>query len=656
MWQRFTERARKVIVYAQEAARNNSESYVSTEHLLLGLIRENDHVAAQILARLGVPLEKVGAEVEKHVTQGSDKPNQDMQLTPRAKRVIDLAYDEARLLRHNYIGTEHLLLALIREGEGLAGRVLADLGIKGEDARRELVFLQNETLAKKGAGGDSEDLLTMDDAAQFLGVSKPTLYRLLSANELKGVKVGRQWRFRKADLAAYLGGKPAPAEVPSPEIDEELEWIEEALAQAGSVPAASTGSIRTLAERILKLAILMKSSDIHMDPVRSADEDFLLMRFRSDGTLREIRRFTRLVGDLLLGEFKVLADIEVDAGAPQEGRIPVQFQLSSSEAGAGGDAVPTDGPAPHRKFTIYVQTLPTAYGEAMTMRIMEVPKEMGYGLDDLGFSDGQLAEIRKWIESPRGLIIGIGPEGSGKSTPLYAMLREVASVEVKTFAFADPPVEIPYVTPLAAGSDSGDAGIELLRAAYRGADPDVLFYDQATDIQIARLLVDIALNGHLILTTIEAPSLAAVLERLQAGAVEPLLICRSMVGIIVQRLVRKLCASCRKPSETSVNDPALRRLREMAFAGGYALPEGGAFWQIGGCDQCRGTGYKGRIGLFQVITWNEMLSEALLSGADGAEIDRVATLIAPSILADGIRKAAGGETTIEEVLRVAGGL
>ncbi len=142
MWQRFTERARKVVFYAQEEAGRLGENYVSTEHLLLGLVRENDSVAARILDRIGVSLGRIRSEIERQVARGDGRLGQDMQLTPRAKRVIDLAYDEARQLNNNYIGTEHLLLGLIREGEGLAGRVLSKLGVDLDRTRREVMQLQ----------------------------------------------------------------------------------------------------------------------------------------------------------------------------------------------------------------------------------------------------------------------------------------------------------------------------------------------------------------------------------------------------------------------------------------------------------------------------------------------------------------------------------
>ena len=156
MWQRFTERARKVVFYAQEEAQKFGEGYVSTEHLLLGLVRESDSVAARVLEKLGVSLNRIRVEVEKQLPRGDARPSQDMTLTPRAKRVIDLAYDEARNLNNNYIGTEHLLLGLIREGDGLAGRVLAKLGVELERARREVMALQdNESQQKSGSGASA---------------------------------------------------------------------------------------------------------------------------------------------------------------------------------------------------------------------------------------------------------------------------------------------------------------------------------------------------------------------------------------------------------------------------------------------------------------------------------------------------------------------
>src|SRR5947209_618440 len=150
MWQRFTERARRAVFFAQEEAGRLGDNYVSTEHLLLGLVRENDTVAVRVLDRLAVSPEAVRKEIESVVSRGDGRLGQDMQLTPRAKRVIDLAYDEARQLSNNYIGTEHLLLGLVREGEGMAGRVLAKLGVDLERTQREVMALQDNDSSSSG--------------------------------------------------------------------------------------------------------------------------------------------------------------------------------------------------------------------------------------------------------------------------------------------------------------------------------------------------------------------------------------------------------------------------------------------------------------------------------------------------------------------------
>lgn len=142
MWQRFTERARKVVFYAQEEAGRLGENSVSTEHLLLGLVRENDSVAARILDRMGVSLARIKSEIERQVTRRDGRLAKEFQLSPRGKRIIDLAYDEAKLLNNNYIGTEHLLLGLVREPDGLASRVLSSLGVPLERTRREVRVLQ----------------------------------------------------------------------------------------------------------------------------------------------------------------------------------------------------------------------------------------------------------------------------------------------------------------------------------------------------------------------------------------------------------------------------------------------------------------------------------------------------------------------------------
>src|ERR1700738_5342984 len=169
MWQRFTERTRRVVFFAQEEAGRLGENYVSTEHLLLGLVRENDSVAARILDRMGVSLGRIRSEIERQVTRGDGRLGQDMQLTPRAKRVIDLAYDEARQLNNNYIGTEHLLLGLIREGDGLGARVLVKQGADLDRVRHEVYAMQEGGGAMGPQGPPSESAAAAMASAENAG-------------------------------------------------------------------------------------------------------------------------------------------------------------------------------------------------------------------------------------------------------------------------------------------------------------------------------------------------------------------------------------------------------------------------------------------------------------------------------------------------------
>src|SRR4028119_519088 len=193
MWQRFTERARRVVFFAQEEAGRLGENYVSTEHLLLGLVRENDSVAARILDRIGVSLGRIRSEIERQVVRGDGRMGQDMELTPRAKRVIDLAYDEARQLNNDYIGTEHILLGLIREGEGLAGRVLSHFKVDLDQARLQVLKIKedattpakNETLLPVG----EEHAESSPQSSPPVSPSAGDLGRLISPEGRSGVEV-----------------------------------------------------------------------------------------------------------------------------------------------------------------------------------------------------------------------------------------------------------------------------------------------------------------------------------------------------------------------------------------------------------------------------------------------------------------------------------
>jgi len=285
MWQRFTERARQVVFHAQARAASVGTKQVESEHLLIAMTDVPECMAAVILERLGLRLDAVREEVEGRITIKESYANQDMALSPAAQKAVNLAYEEAKRLGRNYIGAEHLLLGILREKEGIAPQALAHLGVTLEAVREQLQQMQDSRKSPSDPllmSAAKEELLSLDEAVKFLGTSKPTLYRLLGQDEIKGLKVGRQWRFRRADLIAYMERGPvAVAAAPKEDLDMELAFFNEQLSQEDADAADPETKTVRLAHKIMQLAIGAKASDIHLEP--NAD-DFLL-RLRVDGVL-----------------------------------------------------------------------------------------------------------------------------------------------------------------------------------------------------------------------------------------------------------------------------------------------------------------------------------------------------------------------------------
>jgi len=627
MWQRFTERARKSVFYAQEEAGKWNQSFVGPEHLLLGLVREDDSFTARILDRIGVSRDQIRSEVQKQLRPGADDQGKDLMLTPRAKQVIDLAYAEAKRLKNPYIGGEHLLLGLIAEQEGLAARVLIGLGMTLETTREQVQKSQEDAAR---AQETSEDLLTLDEAVKFLGTSKPTLYRLLGLDEIKGLKVGRQWRFRKADLTAYMERSPvAFAAAPKEDLDMELAFFADQLSQEepNMTGDPETKTIR-LAHEIIQLAINSKASDIHLEPNAN---DFLL-RYRADGILQEIRRLPTSTRESLTARYKTMAEMDIaEKRLPQDGRIAIRHE--------------------DKDFDIRVAVVPSLYGEAMTLRIL-AKQDVLLGLDALGLTPEDLRQLRDLMHQPNGIVIATGPTGSGKTTLLYSCLRELADAEKKTMT-VEYPVEhaLPYTTQMQVNKKAGLTFAAGLRAFLR-QDPDIVLVGETGDLEVAQLAVEAALTGHLVLTALHTDDAPSAILRLLDMGLEPYLIPATVKGVIAIRLVRRVCENCKQPVDLSA-EPTLGYITALAAEGGYEIPPGTVFVRGAGCDQCRGRGYRGRMGLHEVLTLTEPLTEAILRRAPVEELRDIAIENGMrTLLADGVRKAVEGQTTIEEVLRV----
>ncbi len=652
MWQRFTERARQVVFFAQEEAGRLGTHLVEPEHLLLGVTRVPESVGALILEQLGLAPDVVRAVIEAHVTRGEGKMGQDMQLTAPAKKVIDFAYEEAKRLKHSYIGVEHLLLGTLRIGDSLPARVLAELDVTLDAARKQLQQMQDKgTVPDEGlppvgkiqdmaaymkaaftvpASKPTEDLLSLDEAVKFLGTSKPTLYRLLGQDEIKGLKVGRQWRFRRADLVAYMERGPvAVSAAPKEDLDMELAFFNEQLSQedtnTSGDPEAKT--VR-LAHKIIQLAIQAKASDIHLE----ANKDDFLLRLRVDGVLQETRRLPASTRESLTARFKTMAEMDTgEKRLPQDGRIPVRHE--------------------DKDFDVRVAVVPSMYGEAMTLRIL-AKQDILLGLDKLGIAPEDLHQIRDFLGQPNGIVLATGPTGSGKTTLLYSCLQEVAGVERKTVTVEDP-VEfaLPYTTQTQVNKKAGLTFPGVLRSFQR-QDPDVVLVSEMRDLETAQIAVEVSLTGHLLLSALHTGDAPSALHRLLDMGVEPYLVSATVAGVVATRLVRRVCDGCKQPVDLS-GEPTLGYVAQLAREGGYEIPGGAVFVRGAGCEQCRGRGFRGRTGLYEVLPMTEALSEAVLRRAPVEELTDIAVAGGMrTLLADGIRKAVEGLTTIEEVMRV----
>lgn len=484
--------------------------------------------------------------------------------------------------------------------------------------------------------GEGEELLTLEEAVQFLGTSKPTLYRWLAQGEVKGLKVGKQWRFRRADLVAYVQRDPL-AVPPAPEeaVEQELAFFTAELDRLG-VTALHEGSsaearMDRLVKLILTLALASQASDIHLEPVRQANRADYLLRLRIDGSLQETRRLPMSLHESLNLHFKQQANLDLsERRMPQDGRIPFSY---------GG-----------KDFTLLVATLPTLYGEALTIRIL-LKEHLLLKLERIGIPAEH--PLQDWIHQPNGIILAAGPSGSGKTTTLYSCLYEIATPDRKTFLVEEHvDAVIPHTTTVPVNERAGMTYAAALRSLWHH-DPDIVYLSDLRDGEVARAVPEYALTGHLVLVQMAAVNAADAVHRLVATGVEPIAVGMSLVGIIAQRLTRKICTHCKEILPMDPSHPFLVQARQLAAAGGYEMPEEVTLYRGRGCEQCRYTGYRGRLALYEAMPWSPALMEALLRRASPQELTDIAvTEGMRTLIAEGVARVVEGVTTLDEVFRV----
>lgn len=390
--------------------------------------------------------------------------------------------------------------------------------------------------------------------------------------------------------------------------------------------AAAPPSIIGLVDMLVEEGHDLQASDIHIDP----SEKDVKIRMRIDGVLQDIDILPKEIQSEVVTRIKVIAGLRTDEHqAPQDGRFRVILGRGSS-------------------IDVRVSIAPTYYGENVVLRLLSERAEK-LSLDTLGFSEEAQEKVRRAARSPYGMILATGPTGSGKTTTLYTLLKQLNTREVSVITIEDPiEYSLEGINQIQVNAQAGLTFANGLRSVLR-QDPDIIMVGEIRDHETAGLAVNTALTGHLVLSTLHTNDAATTLPRMLDLGLEPYLITATVNLVIGQRLVRKICQECKTEHELTVAE--FQRLSEMHDV--HASDQEGVFCTGKGCDACNGSGYKGRIGIYEVIEMSDAIREAMLHQRSATDIKRVAMEQGmQSMVEDGFAKVMKGMTTIEEILRV----
>jgi type II secretion system protein E len=383
-------------------------------------------------------------------------------------------------------------------------------------------------------------------------------------------------------------------------------------------------SIIKFVNQIVWEAHKTRATDIHFEP----NEDELRIRYRIDGILHQTPMPPQLkqYQAAIISRIKVMAGMNIsEKRLPQDGRINVRIK--------------------GEEIDIRVSTVPTVYGESVSLRLLSRGKVL-IGLEKLGFSKREDDALRELIVKPHGIILVTGPTGAGKSTSLYAFLNTINSVHKRIITIEEPvEYELKGINQIAVRSDIGLTFAVGLRHILR-QDPNVIMLGEIRDLETAEIAIRAALTGHLVFSTLHTNDASSAFTRLIDMGIEPFLVASSIEAVLAQRLVRTICPHCK--TEQKVDRDYLRKL-------GYPAAElpTAKFWHGAGCDECRGSGYTGRLGIYELLVVNEELRPLILNRSAASTIAQKAVAQGMRTLRhDGWKKVREGITTVEEVLRV----
>jgi type IV pilus assembly protein PilB len=369
------------------------------------------------------------------------------------------------------------------------------------------------------------------------------------------------------------------------------------------------------------------ASDVHFEP----QEDALAVRFRVDGVLQEVQRIPKRMMAGVTTRLKVLAKLDIaERRKPQDGR------MSLNAAAAG------------RMLDVRVATLPTVEGESVVMRLLDKSKKAPT-LEELGLSEEMRTKLSQIIQRPTGALLVTGPTGSGKSTTLYAALNQIHRPEINVITVEDPvEYRLAGVNQVQINLRAGLTFAAALRSILR-SDPDVVMVGEIRDGETAKISIEAALTGHFVLSTLHTNDAPGALTRLNEMGVEPFLTGAAVSAVLAQRLARRLCTHCCEMYTPTMDELVKARIPPEAAA----AADGIAFYRKRGCPRCGQSGYRGRVGVFQLLAMSEALEQLAVAKASREDIERQAISEGMRTLwDDGIAKVAAGYTSIEELARV----
>jgi type IV pilus assembly protein PilB len=406
-----------------------------------------------------------------------------------------------------------------------------------------------------------------------------------------------------------------------------VEEVEEEADDLEAEDGISDAPLVRLVNSVIFQAAEDGASDIHFEP----QEEALAVRFRVDGVLQEVQRIPKRMAAGVTTRLKVLAKLDIaERRKPQDGRI----SLNAAAAG--------------RMLDIRVATLPTVEGESVVMRLLDKSKKPPT-LEELGLSDEMRAQLNRIINRPTGALLVTGPTGSGKSTTLYAGLNVINRPEINIITVEDPvEYRLAGVNQVQINNRAGLTFAAALRSILR-SDPDVVMVGEIRDGETAKISIEAALTGHFVLSTLHTNDAPGALTRLNEMGVEPFLVGSAVTGVLAQRLARKLCTHCCEMYQPSVDELLKARVSpEVA-----AASDGMAFYRKRGCPRCNQTGYRGRIGIYQLLEMSEQLETLAVQKASREDLERAAISEGMRTLwDDGVAKVAAGLTSVEELARV----